>query len=395
MDEGRRTSMAVIPDDNVHLATNIRDVLNAAGGSVGNNVISFFQPDAKINKWSRYKPVSHSKLFNLTDNDFKWVNFGISNDYIGSSARTPKSLMDEAASGKDFYPYIPPRGGEDSPFRISDFRGYDTNAEPPYVTECPNSIESQVFPANMHYSVYVSNSPNGFKMTEMASFVGSVLGVIWTNDDSSYYFFRYTKEEEITEGLEMTLSLPNPGIYKFLAVWTNVDFLPGETDISSMAETFIPVPDSYRCVEASIKEVWGVVNVSWDALNHLEFYNSNKCISGFARTYPLITLTFPNGATPSCQYRLGIYIRATLDGSTYGRTWWYDDQYISHGGGSSESSEYFVNIPDQINLEVLLGALYDPYMTAEEITVRLEIERVDGQGFLGLDNNEEYNVTIY
>lgn len=385
--------MAIIPNTNLKLHE-VRDALNAAGGKADNTFGSLFRPE-NINKWSRYKPVSYNKLFALTDDEFKWVNFGISNDYIGSSARTPKSLMDEAASGKDFYPYIPPTGGENSPFRISDFRGYDTNAQPPYVTDCPNSIESQVFPANMYYSVYVSNSTNGFKITEMASFVGSVMGVIWTNDDSSYYFRRYTKEEEITEGLDLTLTLPTPGTYKLLAVWTNVDFLPGETEISSMAETFIPVPDSYRCVVASIKEVWGSVYVSWDALNNLEFYNSNKCISGFARTYPLITLSFPNGSTPSCQYRLGIYVRATLDGSTYGRTWWYDDQYISHDGGSAGSSEYFVNIPDEINLEELLGALYDPYMTAEEITVRLEIERVDGQGFLSLENNEEYNVTIY
>lgn len=34
--------MAVVPNSNVNLATNIRDVLNAAGGSATNEVITFF-----------------------------------------------------------------------------------------------------------------------------------------------------------------------------------------------------------------------------------------------------------------------------------------------------------------------------------------------------------------
>lgn len=47
--------MAVIPSTNVNLATNICDVLNAAGGSVGSdgNVASFFTSEAKINKWAK------------------------------------------------------------------------------------------------------------------------------------------------------------------------------------------------------------------------------------------------------------------------------------------------------------------------------------------------------
>ena len=33
--------MAIVPDSNVNLAVNVRDVLNAAGGSVTNEVITF------------------------------------------------------------------------------------------------------------------------------------------------------------------------------------------------------------------------------------------------------------------------------------------------------------------------------------------------------------------
>ena len=45
---GRRYDMAIVPNTDVNLAGNIRDVLNAAGGSVTNDVITFFQTRANI-----------------------------------------------------------------------------------------------------------------------------------------------------------------------------------------------------------------------------------------------------------------------------------------------------------------------------------------------------------
>ena len=53
--------MAIVPNTDVNLAGNIRDVLNAAGGSVTNDVITFFQTRANINMWAKYKPVRHTK----------------------------------------------------------------------------------------------------------------------------------------------------------------------------------------------------------------------------------------------------------------------------------------------------------------------------------------------
>lgn len=50
----------IIPNTDVNLATEVRDVLSDAGGVVNNNLVSFFTPDANINKWSKYKPVKYS-----------------------------------------------------------------------------------------------------------------------------------------------------------------------------------------------------------------------------------------------------------------------------------------------------------------------------------------------
>ena len=48
----------VIPNKNIVLATDVRDVLNDAGGNVNNKLSSFFTSDANINYWSKRKPLS-------------------------------------------------------------------------------------------------------------------------------------------------------------------------------------------------------------------------------------------------------------------------------------------------------------------------------------------------
>ena len=82
--------MAVIPNTNVNLATNVRDVLNAAGGSVTNDLRSFFKNAAKIDMWALFKPLVFFAPF--TDNYPLWYK-GImdSADMNSSGAREAMS----------------------------------------------------------------------------------------------------------------------------------------------------------------------------------------------------------------------------------------------------------------------------------------------------------------
>lgn len=132
--------MAVIPDTNVNLAANIRDVLNAAGGSVNNNVITFFQSGAKINKWSLKKPVVFPSTAAVTLDNIKSKYCGLtpmSNDallkgcanYEGGTPANNDVAAVEAAQKE--WAYAPPTGGANSPYRLSDFRGYNTSAQVP------------------------------------------------------------------------------------------------------------------------------------------------------------------------------------------------------------------------------------------------------------------------
>lgn len=128
--------MAVIPSTNVNLATNICDVLNAAGGSVGSdgNVASFFTSEAKINKWAKFKPVICSNQPFL-DDDRRWQGdtglCGFASDSIvfGSAAE----LVSAYISGSTFV-YEIPSGGTKEPMRLGDFRLYYTDAKAPILS---------------------------------------------------------------------------------------------------------------------------------------------------------------------------------------------------------------------------------------------------------------------
>lgn len=81
---------------------------------------------SKINKWSLHKPVSRGVNHGLTEDDWKDVNYGFN--------IVPYSNWGNFrnASTKE-WGYIRPTGTAASPYRLGDFRGYDQNAECPFL----------------------------------------------------------------------------------------------------------------------------------------------------------------------------------------------------------------------------------------------------------------------
>ena len=122
--------MAIIGETNVTMSA-IRDALNSAGGSVGNSLGSFFSSSAKLNKWSKYKPVICYKQPFLND-DRRWMG---DNNLCGFTAESvlfkdTDSLVGAYESGNTFV-YDIPAGTEEEPMRTGDFRGYNTGAKNP------------------------------------------------------------------------------------------------------------------------------------------------------------------------------------------------------------------------------------------------------------------------
>ena len=124
--------MAVIGETNISMST-VRDTLNEAGGSVGNDLTSFFSANAKLNMWSKFKPmVINLPFINLWDKRDSTRYYyqgadgkcGLSyNEY--TQVETFKKALVE---GKTKWSYNPPTGGENAPMRLGDFRRYNTSA---------------------------------------------------------------------------------------------------------------------------------------------------------------------------------------------------------------------------------------------------------------------------
>lgn len=144
--------MATIPSTGVNLATHVRDVLNAAGGSVNNNIASFFTAAAKINPWSKHKPVVLAQDF-CQDYDSGAANYnstwwrGTAQD-CGLTVKTLTSFRDVPAAmdgEMNGWSYLLPDGGSRAPFRLGDFRGYDPDAKPMlWNFKVPETVSSQL-----------------------------------------------------------------------------------------------------------------------------------------------------------------------------------------------------------------------------------------------------------
>lgn len=85
----------------------------------------------KINKWSLYKPVRKAKVAELTDADYYSVDFG----YNIPSYNNYSSMKAGVTNG---WSYLPPQGGDSSPFRLTDFNGYNHRATAPFALTLTN-----------------------------------------------------------------------------------------------------------------------------------------------------------------------------------------------------------------------------------------------------------------
>lgn len=103
----------------------IADVQKALGVTA-NDVGNLCTSNA-INKWAKNKPVSRTKLTPLTDEERKGT--GSSGEYYGLQCTLTHITISPELHNVGFE-YIRPTGGISSPYRLSDFDGYDHSAQP-------------------------------------------------------------------------------------------------------------------------------------------------------------------------------------------------------------------------------------------------------------------------
>lgn len=213
----------IIPDTDVNLATEVRDVLLQGGGKVTDYLVSFFTTDANINMWSKYKPVVHPKLFysldqwkgiNGWEDDPGWRGFdkqcGLTIPSLYGSMNSFHSLLD---SGEALWTYTPPKGGSTEPMRLGDFRGYNPDAINPIgdiVTAGISQGGDYNVEGTVEFSVDVAtNLENNLEYGDI--FVNEIplteyyLGIYATNGTT----WRYkTNSYPLSDQYDFTVSLP-------------------------------------------------------------------------------------------------------------------------------------------------------------------------------------------
>ena len=161
-------------------------ILGSAGittGIVGNAIgsssrdIGTLCTHNNINKWSKHKPIRYNKVEGLSDEEFK----GTSGDnslgiYYGIKASTSAGNYNQLHDTN--FDYIgKPNGGELSPFRLGDFRGYDTNAVPTLTGEITNLAYTNV-PKSFNCSViydYTGSNTTGIDFRELINTDGDAI----------------------------------------------------------------------------------------------------------------------------------------------------------------------------------------------------------------------------
>ena len=186
--------MAIIPNTNVNLATNVRDVLNTAGASVGNDATAYFSSSVIKAWWSKYKPTKYANQPFL-DDDRRWQG---ENGLCGFKSGSVKfndtsALISAYRSGATFI-YEAPSGTANAPMRLGDFRGYYTDAKSPIWSF---TISGQIYANNASSSCSFTILGNGdinttynIRMSDLLSNETTTLaqyyfGVIITDNNGS------------------------------------------------------------------------------------------------------------------------------------------------------------------------------------------------------------------
>ena len=165
--------MAVIGNSNV-LVQEIGQVLNSAGGSVDvNQPLTYFTLAAKINIFSKKKPVVRKVDFcqdyDSSRGDYfpEWWkgtsgNCGIKFEHVPNLNDLP-SVVDGELNG---WEYELPQGTENAPFRLGDFVGYDSDAKP-FVEGFSLSRDSVENKTNSKFTVNFITRPDESKPTSL------------------------------------------------------------------------------------------------------------------------------------------------------------------------------------------------------------------------------------
>ena len=181
-----------IPSTQVKLV-DIRDTINAFGGSASDNLTSFFQEN-DMNMWAKYKfTIVPDRDF--IDDDKRWQGGDGMCGLDIPEYTSPSQIRSALKNGEAAWGYNPPQGGVKQPMRLGDARLYIYKAvcpigsmESSYFLRTNNTgyefdISVEVVVESSDYNLTLNDiSIRGKKLSQM------YLGVYMVNSNEKYFF---------------------------------------------------------------------------------------------------------------------------------------------------------------------------------------------------------------
>ena len=148
-------------------STNISTTTVANALQTSSHDVGTLCRSSNINMWAKGKPVSYATNTGITDAQrSSWpCNHGF-------NIPTSTSMLLHGS-----WTYNRPQGGSSSPYRLGDFRGYDTDATPPIESGLPEYDWNVYLTGNMNQTLHVKYNLNG-----SGQFGGPVRSEISVND---------------------------------------------------------------------------------------------------------------------------------------------------------------------------------------------------------------------
>jgi hypothetical protein len=360
----------------------VRDTLNEHGGVTDNVFGSKFRRTANVNKWAYHKPESYDSIFAMSDHERKMNNHGFD---VTSITGNIEELFEKAANS---WVYILPTGGEHSPFRIGDFRGYNPNAKPPfdyhYIMKTGETIDGT---ADEVWRV-VANADAEIKMSDM---------VVFEDMNASHYMFVARKSngsnyEYINSSMvsmngdpttiDCSINFPSDGTWECLfCIGQNTD-----TPIESRTDLAI-MPDGYFTYTLVKKVAFVTITYVSPILSDV-YYNSADYSLNIGSIITLKLKAFDQSVSvPSTEFKFGMIMELYDGGGSF-----MDSRSVYSTGsndniiytGTEEKTWQVVDFPSPL----YLTNYFDQYQidSASKVRLRIDVHRVSGNGAISMDN---------
>lgn len=284
-----------LPTSNLK-AEDIRDTLAAGGGSVSNDTTTFFKAAAKINPFSKHKPIKLAVDFCQDINssnpnyDADWWkgtdgNCGLTPRGITSYSELV-SLM-ESGDEMNGWQYSPPVGGSSQPMRLADFAGYLGMARPfCYDFGVPEQVSNQTSSTFRVSASVTALNENSLSWADFPILSNYYAGVYMKRQNSSTGEEIVTAKTRLSEGnfvIDINPKLLLEGtwrIYPFIS-----ENIINQTDAGAITTMYSVPKLSYKTMAVISTYVQITITVTRESLNTISYSVKVENMSSASMTF--------------------------------------------------------------------------------------------------------------